>query len=116
MANTEKNVAVPAETEVLEAEVLDARNVVELTKPVDGKERIVLDFDKLTGGTLIKCATEAKKTDPAIIQFELSKTYQAHVAAAAAGLRYDDILGLAAPDFVAVTLRVQNFLFGNVAG
>ena len=39
-----------------------------------------------------------------------SMVYQAAVAAAASGLRYDDILSLSGSDFIAVTIKVQSFL------
>ena len=101
--------------EVVEAEVLDEGKQVKLQKPLDGREELNLDFDKLTGGVLLKCASKAKKDDPLMTVPSLSQAYQAHVAAAATGLKYDDILRLSAPDFIAVTLRVQGFLNGNAA-
>ena len=40
----------------------------------------------------------------------LSQAYQARVAAAAAKLKYDEILELSGTDFTAVCIKVQNFL------
>ena len=98
---------------IVEAEVLDEGSLVKLQKALDGREELHLDFDKLTGGVLLKCASKAKKDDPLMTVPSLSQAYQAHVAAAAAGLKYDDILRLSAPDFIAVTLRTQSFLNGS---
>ena len=39
----------------------------------------------------------------------LSMEYQAMVAAAAAKMKYDDILNLSGPDFMAACLKAQNF-------
>ena len=90
-------------------------NTLKLSKPLNGKQELVFDFDKITGHTLVKCTTLAKKDDPSMLVPSLSTAFQAHVAAAATGLKYDDILSLSAPDFVAVTLKVQGFLNGGAA-
>lgn len=95
---------------VAEAEVVDEADSVKLKNPVGGKQEINFDFSKITGGVLLKCERLAKKDDPGMLVASLSMTFQAHVAAAASGLRYDDIIGLSAPDFMAVTLRAQRFL------
>ena len=101
--------------EIVEAEVLDEGSMVKLRKALDGKEELHLDFDRLTGNVLLKCASQAKKDDPLMTIPSLSQAYQAHVAAAATGLKYDDVLRLSAPEFIALTLRVQSFLNGNAA-
>ena len=96
-----------------EAEIIDENQVIKLKKPLaSGSKEIVLDFDRVNGYTLLKCAKLAKIEDKTIIVPETSKVYQAYVAAAASGLKYDDILSLGAADFTAVCLNVQNFLMG----
>ena len=96
----------------IEGEVVDEGNVVKLTKPLNGKAELVFNFDKIKGATLLKCEKKAKETDSSIVVPQLSMTFQAHVAAAALGMRYDDIINLPAPDFMAVTLKVSRFLSG----
>lgn len=80
----------------------------------DTKKELVFNFDGITGYTLIKCEKEAKKEDPTISVASLSQIYQAHVAAAAAGVPVDDILSLPAGEFTKVTLEAQTFLLGSV--
>lgn len=96
----------------VEGEVMDEGNVVKLSKPMNGRAELILDFDKITGAMLLKCEKKAKETDSSIVVPQLSMTFQAHVAAAAVGARYDDIINLAGPDFMAVTLKVSRFLNG----
>lgn len=84
---------------------------VELMRALpDGREEIKLDFDRITGRVLINCERAAKKKEPAMTLPALSMTYQAYVAAEAASMDIDSILNLPAPDFIAVTVMVQNFL------
>ena len=45
----------------------------------------------------------------------LSQVYQAHVAAIAANVKYDDILALTAKDFTAVMIKTQGFLLGTAS-
>ena len=100
-----------AEVEVYDAEPVDEANVVHLKKPMhNGATEIHLDFDRVTGYILLKCEKEARKADPLISVMALSQTYQARVAAAAAKMKYDEILELSGTDFTAVCLKVQNFL------
>ena len=102
------------EIQTVEADVLDDDNVIKLKKPLkNGKDSIVLDFDRLTGYTLIKCERAARKDDKTMTVPLLSQVYLANVAAVAAGVKYDDILGLSAMDFQSVTLRAQGFLTGS---
>lgn len=101
------------EMEALENElaIVDENNVIKLSKPLpNGNDSIVFDFDRINGYALLKCAKLAKKEDKTIVVLETSKVYQAYVAAAASGLKYDDILSLNAKDFTAVCIGVQNFL------
>lgn len=100
--------------EVYDAEPVDEANVIHLKKPMhNGATEINLDFDRVTGYILLKCEKEAKKDDPLISVMALSQSYQARVAAAAAKVKYDEILELSGADFTAVCLKVQNFLMGS---
>jgi hypothetical protein len=95
----------------LEAEVVDEGNTLELSKPLaSGVNQLVFDFERINGYALIKCEKAAKKEDPTITVQALSLVFQAHVAAAAAKVRYDDILNLNASDFTAACLKAQAFL------
>ncbi len=103
-----------ADVEVYDAEPVDEANVIHLKKPMhSGVTEIHLDFDRVTGYILLKCEKEAKKDDPLISVMALSQSYQARVAAAAAKVKYDEILELSGADFTAVCLKVQNFLMGS---
>lgn len=120
MADDKKNeldAALTAETgdvEIYDAEPVDEANVIHLKKPLrSGAKEIHLDFDRVTGYILLRCEKDAKKEDPLISVMALSQTYQARVAAAAAKLKYDEILELSGADFTAVCLRVQSFLMGS---
>ena len=120
MADEKKNkleTAMTAETsdvEVYNAEHVDEGNVIHLKKPMhSGATEIHLDFDRVTGYILLRCEKEAKKEDPLISVMALSQVYQARVAAAAAKVKYDEILELSGADFTAVCLKVQNFLMGS---
>ena len=100
-----------AEVVELDAEVIDDDNTLKLSKPLaSGANQLVFDFDRINGYVLIKCEKAAKKEDPTITVQALSMIFQAHVAAAAAKVRYDDILGLSASDFTAACLKAQAFL------
>ena len=102
------------EIQAMEADVLDDGNIIRLKKPLkNGKDSLVLDYDRLTGYTLVKCERAARKDDKTMTVPLLSQVYLANVAAVAAGVKYDDILGLSAIDFQSVTLRAQGFLTGS---
>lgn len=89
-------------------------NTIQLKKPLgSGAKSLTFDFDKINGYSLIKAEKLAKQDDPQMVVPMLSQAYQAHVAAMAAGVKYDDILSLCASDFTAVTLRAQRFLAGS---
>ena len=117
----DKNAATVTETaaetvnlEVYDADPVDEGNVIHLKKPMhSGAAEIHLDFDRVTGYILLRCEKEAKKEDPLISVMALSQAYQARVAAAAAKVKYDEILELSGADFTAVCLKVQNFLMGS---
>ncbi|WP_297967238.1 hypothetical protein [uncultured Anaerovibrio sp.] len=92
-------------------EVVDEKDVIHLKKPLpNGNTEIVFNFDKITGYVLLRCEKQARKEDPGLTIPLLSTVFQAFVAAAATKLRYDDIAGLSAPDFIAVTNKAANFL------
>ena len=95
-----------------EAEVVDESNIVQLSKPLRGKDELIFDFAKIKGSTLMKCEKKAKEVDNSIDVPQLSMAFQAHVAAAAAGVKYDEIINLPGLDFMAVTLKVSRFLSG----
>jgi len=88
---------------------------IKLSKPYsyDGKdyEEINLDFDILTGNDLIKAEAEARIIGGPMPVPELSKQYQAVIAAKAARVHVDMITGLPAKDFSKITVMVQDFLF-----
>lgn len=87
---------------------------IELTRALlDGTKTLILDFDKVSGYTLLRCEKAAKKEDASIVVPALSQVYQAHVAAVAANVKYDDILALSAKDFTAVMIKTQGFLLGT---
>lgn len=95
-----------------EAEVVDESNIVQLSKPLRGKDELIFDFAKIKGSTLLKCEKKAKEVDNSIVVPQLSMAFQAHVAAAAASVKYDEIINLPGLDFMAVTLKVSRFLSG----
>lgn len=97
--------------EVVNAEVIDDKNVLKLSKPMsNGVDTLIFDFDKINGYALLKCEKRAKKEDPAINYLPFSQVYQAFVAAYAAGVKFDDILTLSGGDFINATTRAQAFL------
>lgn len=120
MAEEKKNAKATEEQEINQQEAATAAgetateddNVITLSKPMNGRITLGFNFDKIKGATLLKCEKKAKETDSSIVVPQLSMTFQAHVAAAALGMRYDDIINLPAPDFMAVTLKVNRFLNG----
>lgn len=110
IAKAEEQEAQETAVAVADAEVLDEGKIIKLTKPMNGRNELVFDFDKIKGVTLLKCEKKAKEVDASIVVPQLSMVFQAHVAAAAVGARYDDIINLPGPDFMAVTMRVSRFL------
>ncbi len=89
---------------------------IELTRALpDGTKTLILDFDNVSGYTLLRCEKAAKKEDASIVVPALSQVYQAHVAAIAANVKYDDILALTAKDFTAVMIKTQGFLLGTAS-
>jgi len=85
--------------------------MIKLKKPLsNGKDEIVLDFDSINGYTLIQCEKDAKREDPTIVVPNSAQIYLARVAAAAAGVRYDDICALPGGAFNKVLVEVRSFL------
>ena len=96
-----------AESKKAEVEVVDVEdeNVLNLSKPLpNGADKLIFDFDKLNGYTLIACEKRAKKEDNTIMVPSVSQ--------AAAGVKVDDIFGLNANDFTAACIKAQGFLLG----
>ncbi len=73
-------------------------------------EGLDLNLDALTGQHLIDATTEARTLGDKSPVMELSKIYQAVLAAKAAKTSSDMIIALPAKDFSRVTLMVANFL------
>lgn len=73
-------------------------------------EGLDLNLDSLTGQHLIDATTEARALGDKSPVMELSKTYQAVLAAKAAQTSTDMIIALPAKEFSRVTLAVANFL------
>lgn len=95
-------------------EMETTQDTLKLQKPLaDGRTELIFDFSKINGYALIKCEAVAKKLDRSIVVPSLSMVYQAHVTAAATGLRYDDVLSLSGTDFTAALLKTQSFLTGT---
>lgn len=99
--------------EVEKEVVNDAVENKELEMDNVNEGSVVLNFDKVTGYTLIKCEKEAKREDKEISVPSLSMVYQAHVAAAAAGVKVDDIYSLPGKEFSKICLEAQRFLLGS---
>ena len=89
---------------------------ITLAKPVTYKEQeykeLDIDLDGLNGIDLMK-ANAAQRGNPDNVVPALSMGYQAQVAALAANVPIEVNHQLCAPDFVKVTIEVQNFLLGR---
>lgn len=87
---------------------------INLKKPVtfESKEytEINAEFDNLTGQDLIDATNEARARGDQSVIIELSKLYQAIVAAKAAKVPADMVIGLSGKDFIAATKAAQSFL------
>ena len=84
--------------------------IVHLVEPLNGSHELSLDFSRINGYVLIKAGKDARKEEPTLVMLQFSQYYLAAIASAAANVKIDDILGMGAKDFTAVTLAVQNFL------
>ncbi|HOV79363.1 MAG TPA: phage tail assembly protein [Bacillota bacterium] len=89
---------------------------IKLSKPCafEGKEytELILDFDSLTGRDMISAEAEARVIAGPAPVAELSKPFLAVMAAKAAKVPVDLIVGLPANDFSKVTMAAQDFLLG----
>jgi hypothetical protein len=89
---------------------------IKLSKPFTFEEKeyteIKLDLESLTGRDLISAEAEARIIAGPSPVSELSKPYNAVVAAKAAKVPIDMILDLPAKEFTIVTMSVQDFLLG----
>lgn len=89
---------------------------IKLSKKFDfeGKEYESLDLklDELTGHDILSAEREATAVAGRAVS-DFSKTYQAAVAARAAGVPVDMIIALPAKDFVKITLEASSFLLGD---
>lgn len=87
---------------------------INLKKPVtfEGKDytEINPEFDNLTGQDLIDATNEARARNDQSVIIELSKLYQAIVAAKAAKVPVDMVITMGGKDFVATTKAAQSFL------
>jgi len=92
-----------------------AENVYVLRRPFTFEEQEItelhLDFMKLSGDDILAIERRIlNEGHPMPLVKETSKTFQAYVAAAAAGVQVELIKKLPAKDFSAVTLLAQDFL------
>lgn len=83
-------------------------------KPItfEGKtfEKLEVNLESLTGQHLIDATTEARALGDKSPVMELSKIYQAVLAAKASNTSADMIIALPAKEFSRITLAVVNFL------
>lgn len=88
---------------------------IKLSKPFafEGKEytELELNLEALTGKDMINAEAEAKTISIIGSVAEFSKAYLAVLAAKAAKVPVDLIMGLSGKDFSRMTVEVQNFLF-----
>lgn len=89
---------------------------VKLSKPIkiDGKEinEINLNLSSLSGWDIIEADRQVRMRGATGLNPLFSQDGLLFVASRACGIKYDDLLQLNAPDFLELTLRVQNFLMG----
>ena len=78
----------------------------------DGVEtdKLELNFDKLTGRTLVQLEKECKKENKGEFMLIANNAFSAKVAAYCADIREDDILDMSAKDFTSITGEVTIFL------
>ena len=78
----------------------------------DGVEtdKLELNFDKLTGRTLVQLEKEFKKENKGEFMLIANNAFSAKVAAYCADIREDDILDMSAKDFTSITGEVTIFL------
>ena len=78
----------------------------------DGVEtdKLELNFDKLTGRTLVQLEKEFKKENKGEFMLIANNAFSAKVAAYCADIREDDILDMSAKDVTSITGEVTIFL------
>ena len=79
---------------------------------IDGVEtdKIELNFDKLTGRTLVELEKEFKKENKGELILVANNAFSAKVAAYCSNISEDDILDMSAKDFSSITGEVTIFL------
>lgn len=103
---------------VVEDEVLE--NEFVLTRPITFEgvhyEKLVLDFEKLTGNDVEKAEAqfnaEEKRNQVTMVK-EMSKGFAAIVASKAAGVNVALIRALSASDYAKITIRTTVFLMAG---
>lgn len=111
-------------------EITDGKFKYTLSKPteIEGMTytELEFDFEGLTGADMIEASRTRERIAPSTstdqtgimkdgIMPEMDRTYQAFVAAKAAGVHPNVILGLRARDFNAVTRATVIFLLGTAS-
>lgn len=74
---------------------------------------IHLDFDKITGHTMLAAENEVRAMGDTTPSVFLSMRFQASVAAKIIGVPVDDIMALNGTDFKKIILPVANFLLSQ---
>lgn len=87
---------------------------IKLSKPLKINQQdvneVVLDFNKITGATLLVAEREARTRGEDSMSVFVSMQYQAIVAAKIIGVPVEDIEELPGNDFKNIVLSVANFL------
>lgn len=87
---------------------------IKLSKPLKINQQdvneVVLDFNKITGATLLAAEREARTRGEDGMSVFVSMQYQAIVAAKIIGVPVEDIEELPGNDFKNIVLSVANFL------
>lgn len=107
--------------EVKVVNMVEHKNTIKLSKSIqfEGKEykELVLDLDSLTGNDIELAESQFIAQNPQIAaqtpMKELSKGFQAIVAAKAAKVPVELIKSLSGPDYTKTTTKVQTFLLGG---
>lgn len=87
---------------------------IKLSKPLKINQQdvneVVLDFNKITGATLLAAEREVRMLGEESMSVFVSMQYQAIVAAKIIGVPVEDITELPGNDFKNIVLSVANFL------
>ena len=73
-------------------------------------DKIELDFDKLTGRSLLQLEKEFKKENKGEFMLVANNAFSVKVAAYCSNISEDDILDMSGKDFTAITSEVTIFL------